>query len=132
MNKVKDKILVASITPYFLERDVFWFSQNFAKIEKIAKSQVWWKENTIFLEKDQKINLFELLRRLTEIGYERVQTLGSKGEFSQRGGILDIFAINSDKALRLEFLGNKIAEIFPLLLKSDFNKPVLQQRIPLG
>jgi len=120
MNKVKDKILVASITPYFLERDVFWFSQNFAKIEKIAKSQVWWKENTIFLEKDQKINLFELLRRLTEIGYERVQTLGSKGEFSQRGGILDIFAINSDKALRLEFLGNKIAEIFPLLLKSDF------------
>jgi len=125
---LKEKILIASLTPYFLERDSSWFSQNFEKIEKIAKSQVWWKENTIFLEKDQKVNLFELLRRLTDMGYERVQTLGSKGEFSQRGGILDIFAINSDKAWRLEFSGNKVAEIYELqikVLKKETKKELL-------
>lgn len=114
---LKGKILIASLTPYFLEKDVFWFAKNFDKIEKISKTQVWWKENTIFLEKDQKINLFELLRKLTEIGYERVQTIGAKGEFAQRGGILDIFPINMDKTLRFEFLGNRLAEIYPLEIK---------------
>ncbi|MFH0852313.1 MAG: DEAD/DEAH box helicase [bacterium] len=122
MNKARNKILIASITPYFLERDVFWFSQNFSKIENLAKTQVWWKENALFLEKDERINLFELLRRLTEMGYERVQTLGAKGEFSQRGGILDIFPVNNETAYRSEFIGNRLAEIYHLevkILKKD-------------
>jgi len=130
LSRVKGKILIASLTPYFLERGVLWYQENLSKIEKIAKSQVWWKENTIFLEKDQKTNLFELLRRLTDMGYERVQTLGSKGEFSQRGGILDIFPINDDTALRLEFSGNKIAEIYELeikLLKKEPKKELLKR-----
>ncbi len=124
MSRAENKILIASVTPYFLERDVLWFSQNFEKIEQISKTQVWWKENTIFLEKNQKINLFELLRRLTEMGYERVQTLGSKSEFSQRGGILDIFPINDEAAYRLEFTGNKLTEIFPLEIKLSKRAPL--------
>ncbi len=117
LSEKTNKILITSIAPYFLDRDVFWFSKNFEKIRQIAKNQVWWKENTIFLEKDQKINLFELLRRLTEMGYERTQTLGSKGEFSQRGGILDIFPINAETAFRLKFSGNCLLEIYPLAIK---------------
>lgn len=109
--------MIASLTPYFLERDVLWFSQNFSKIENISKTQVWWKENTIFLEKDQPINLFELLRRLTDFGYERTQTLGAKGEYAQRGGILDIFPINNEDGFRLEFAGNKLSEIYLLEIK---------------
>src|SRR4030043_2356381 len=130
LSRVKGKILIASLTPYFLERDYSWFSQNLQKIEKIAKSQVWWKENTLFLEKDQKTNLFELLRRLTEFGYERDQTLGSKGEIFHRGGILDIFAINEKTAYRLEFSGNKIAEIYGLeikVLKKEIKKELLSR-----
>ena len=111
------KILIVSVTPYFLQKDYFWFSQNFSKIASVAKTQVWWKENTIFLEKDQQINLFALLRRLTDFGYERTQTLGGPGQFSQRGGILDVFPINQKHALRLEFFGNKISEIYPLDIK---------------
>ena len=116
-HKNDNKILIVSLNPYFLKRNIFWFSQNFKKIEEVAKAQVWWKENTIFLEKDQKINLFELLRRLTDFGYQRVQTLGRPGDFSQRGGILDVFPINCDQPLRLEFLGNRLQEIYPLKIK---------------
>ena len=112
-----NEILIPSLTPYFLERDVFWFTQNYAKIKKAAQNQIWWKENALFLEKDLKINLFALLRRLTEMSYRRVQTLGAPGEFSQRGGILDIFPINSANAWRLEFSGNKIADIAVLPVK---------------
>ncbi len=117
MSIVKSEILIAGLTPYFLERGTFWFSQNYIEIKKAAQNQIWWKENSLFLEKDLKINLFALLRRLTELGYSRVQTLGAPGEFSQRGGILDIFPINSANAWRLEFSGNKIADIEILPVK---------------
>ncbi|MBI4709224.1 MAG: DEAD/DEAH box helicase [Candidatus Portnoybacteria bacterium] len=118
-SKNPTKILIASLSPYFLDRDIFWFSENQKKIEEVAKTQIWWKDNTIFLEKNQRINLFELLRKLTNFGYERVQTLARPGELSQRGGILDIFPINMDSALRLEFSGNELAEIFSLEIKID-------------
>ncbi len=117
-----DEIFIVSITPYFLEKDVFWFTQNLAKIKEVAKTQIWWKENTLFLEKNLNINLFALLRKITELGYERVQTLGAPGEFAQRGGILDIFPINTKQAFRLEFSGNKISQIETLptkILKSE-------------
>jgi transcription-repair coupling factor (superfamily II helicase) len=128
LSREKGKILIVSLTPYFLERGILWFQENAAKIEKIGKSQVWWKENTLFLEKDQKINLFDLLRRLTDFGYERVQTLGSPGELAQRGGILDIYPINDENGYRLEFSGNKIAEIYGLqikVLKKETKKELL-------
>lgn len=116
-SKAISEIMIASLTPYFLERADFWFEQNKEKIKRAAKEQIWWKENVIFLEKDLKINLFALMRRLTDLGYEKVQTIGGKGEFSQRGGILDIFPLAAPSAWRLEFSGQKIAVIEPLEIK---------------
>ncbi len=112
-----NEILIASLTPYFLERGVLWFAQNLAKIKKAAQSQVWWKENTLWLEQDLEINLFALLRRLTEMGYVKTQTLGAPGELAHRGGIIDVFPVNEEHAWRLEFAGNKIAAIEALEVK---------------
>ncbi|MBU4142948.1 DEAD/DEAH box helicase, partial [Patescibacteria group bacterium] len=111
------EILIAGLTPYFLERGVLWFQENFAKIKKASQTQIWWKTNTLFLEKDLAINLFALLRQLTELGYEKTQTIGVPGEFAHRGGLVEIFPINSDSAWRLEFIGNKISVIEPLAVK---------------
>jgi transcription-repair coupling factor (superfamily II helicase) len=51
------------------------------------------------------------LRKLDEMGYERVFKVTDPGEFSQRGGIIDVFAVNMNQAVRLDFLGNKVSEI---------------------
>jgi len=112
-----NEILIVSPTPYFLDRGVLWFQENYAKIKKAAQSQVWWKDNTLWLEKDLAINLFALLRRLDEMGYQKVQTLGAPGELAHRGGVVDIFPVNEEHAWRLEFSGNKIAAIEPLAIK---------------
>jgi len=112
-----NEILIAGITPYFLERGVLWYEENFAKIKKAAQTQIWWKTNTLFLEKDLAINLFALLRQLTELGYEKTQTIGAPGEFAHRGGIVEIFPISSNNAWRLEFTGNKISDISALPVK---------------
>ena len=122
MTNSKQEIIIPSLTPYFLERADFWFEKNLEKIKKASQNQIWWKENVLILEKDLAIDLFALMRQITELGYEKAQTIGAPGEFSQRGGILDIFPLGSQKAYRLEFAGKKIGEIQTLeieVLKSE-------------
>jgi len=117
-----DRVLIVSIIPYFLERGSFWYKENLNKILKIRKTQTFWQENTLILEKDQEINFSELLRKLDMLGYEKVFKISEPGEFSQRGEIVDVFPINLNFALRFEFLGNKIENIGKLGIKIENEK----------
>jgi transcription-repair coupling factor (superfamily II helicase) len=112
-----DGILIAGITPYFLEKENFWFEENLNKILKTRKTQAFFEDNTIYIEKNRKNNISEMLRKLDEIGYEKVMGVSEPGEFSQRGGIIDIFPINLNYAVRFEFLGNKIENIEKLSIE---------------
>lgn len=109
-----DRVLIVSVIPYFLEKENFWFEKHFKKILEARETQIFFQENTFSLENNQKISLSEALRRLDEMGYEKVWQVSEIGEFAQRGGILDVFPINSNFAVRIEFLGNKIERILKL------------------
>jgi len=114
MPKIEEKVervLIVSITPYFLERDNLWFEKNQEKILHSVQTHHFWQENTIFLQRGQKISLSEFLRKLDEMGYEKVFKVEEVGEFSQRGGIVDVFPVNLNFAVRVEFFGNKIENI---------------------
>ncbi len=106
-----NKVLIAGITPYFLERGNLWFEENLAKILAARKTQSFFDDNIIFLEKTKEFNLSKFLRKLDEMGYEKVQKISEPGEFSRRGGLIDIFPINSNCALRIDFYGNQIENI---------------------
>ncbi len=55
---------------------------------------------------------FELLPEvLTEMGYHRKGVAADKGEFASRGGILDLYPVNSPDPFRVEFWGDEIASI---------------------
>jgi len=71
MTEYPKEILVASITPYFLERGGFGYDQNYDKIKRAAATLIWWKENTLFLEENLVINLYQPRRRLVELGYKK-------------------------------------------------------------
>ncbi|MGY2062208.1 transcription-repair coupling factor, partial [Nocardia gipuzkoensis] len=55
----------------------------------------------------------ELVTRLVEFAYERVDMVGKRGEFAVRGGILDIFPPTADHPVRVEFWGDEITELRP-------------------
>ena len=116
------RVLIANITPYFLERDAFWFAKNLNKILEARRTQSFFQDNILYLEKDQVFNLSNFLRRLDELGYEKVQTVESPGEFSQQGGVVDVFPINMTQAARFDFLGNKIEAIEKLDIKIEDEK----------
>jgi len=115
-------VLIASITPYFLEKGNFWFQQNLDKILTASQYRSFFADNIIYLIKDRNYSFSQFLRKLDEIGYEKVWQVSEPGEFSQRGGIIDVFPVNLNFAIRFEFSGNKIEQILGLPIKTKDEK----------
>jgi len=131
-NKDLNNLLIVSITPYFLEKENFWFEQNLDKILEARNSQSFFQDNVIYIEKDHSYNFGQLIRKLDEMGYEKVFKVSEPGEFSQRGGIIEIFPINLMQAVRLDFLGNEIDQIKLIDIKIENekkSKEILKKRI---
>lgn len=114
--------LITSITPYFLEKGFIWFEENLKEILDSIKTQSFFQDNVVFLETRKNYNVYEILRKLDEMGYEKVFSVSDPGEFSQKGGIIEVFPINTANALRLDFLGNTIETIEVLNIKVEDEK----------
>jgi excinuclease ABC subunit B len=71
----------------------------------------------LFLEKGQKINRQDILRKLVEILYERNDSDFRRGTFRVRGDVIEVFPTYDDNAYRIELWGDEIeslAQIDPL------------------
>jgi transcription-repair coupling factor (superfamily II helicase) len=119
-----NNLLIVSITPYFLEKEGVWFTENLEKILKARVTQNFFEDNIIYLQKDQSYHFSQFLRKLDEMGYEKVFKTEEPGEFSQRGGVIDIFPINLTQAVRLDFLGNEVDQIKLLDIKVADEKKI--------
>ena len=53
----------------------------------------------------------ELVDRLVSAGYVREDPVGAVGEFSMRGGILDVWSPGQERPVRIEFFGDEIDSI---------------------
>ena len=56
-------------------------------------------------------DLSEVVRRLADLAYTRVDLVEKRGEFAVRGGILDIFPPTMEHPLRVEFFGDEVDSI---------------------
>ena len=59
----------------------------------------------------QEINRDRLIEKMAEGGYTHVNVVDAKGEYSVRGGIVDIFPPLFENPIRLEFFGDEIESI---------------------
>jgi len=53
----------------------------------------------------------DLVDRLVAAGYVREDPVGAVGEFSMRGGILDVWSPGQDRPVRIEFFGDEVDSI---------------------
>ena len=53
----------------------------------------------------------QTLKTLVKMGYERVESVVSKGTFSIRGDILDVYPINEEHPFRIDFFGDTVETI---------------------
>lgn len=67
---------------------------------------------TIFsIKVAEALDSTELRERLTRLGYENVGQISGKGQFSMRGGIVDIFPLAEEVPYRVELWGDEIDTI---------------------
>ena len=111
LSNARDAVLIVAITPYFLEKGNVWFEENLDKILQARETQQFFQDNAVVLQTQTEWGLSPLLRKLDEMGYEKVLEVQEMGEFSHRGGIIDVFPINTSNAIRIEFIGNRIESI---------------------
>src|SRR5947209_13154601 len=53
----------------------------------------------------------DVITRLVELAYTRVDMVGRRGEFAVRGGILDVFPPTAEHPVRVEFWGDEVSEM---------------------
>ena len=68
-------------------------------------------KNSYKINVGDEINFKELTKSLLESGYERVGVVEGKGEFSLKGGILDVFSPISTYPYRIELFGDEVDSI---------------------
>jgi len=68
-------------------------------------------EHTTSVRVDETIEVEQLATRLHDAGYIRVPIVETRGEFAVRGGIVDVFPLDSDLPFRLDLFGNVIEAI---------------------
>jgi transcription-repair coupling factor (superfamily II helicase) len=82
------------------------------------------KNKLLKIEKGYELRRDYLLNFLFSSGYEEKEIVELPGEFARRGGIIDIFPLNSPFPLRINFSGNKIESIrkFEVSSQKSFEK----------
>ena len=63
------------------------------------------------LEREGKLKVEHFLNYLIEQGYHSSDLIETQGQFSQRGGIIDLFPLTEENPLRIELDGDKIASL---------------------
>lgn len=69
------------------------------------------KEQLIHYESDSTVDIEQLKNQLVALGYERVGQVEMPGQFSVRGGIVDIYCFTEENPWRIELWGDEIDSI---------------------
>lgn len=97
INMIKDKncIIITSV---------------YGALKKMIPPSVFY-QSTFQLKVGSDIEMDQIKRKLSLLGYERSNIVESKGQYSIRGGIIDIFPIDSDNPYRIELFDTEVDSI---------------------
>jgi transcription-repair coupling factor (superfamily II helicase) len=65
----------------------------------------------VMLRRGEEVDLEVLTGHLASVGYTEMDIVEMPGQFTRRGGILDVYSPEDDKPVRIEFFGDEIETI---------------------
>ena len=65
----------------------------------------------VALKRGEEVDIETLTSHLAAVGYTQMDLVEMPGQFTRRGGILDVYSPESDRPVRLEFFGDEIESI---------------------
>ena len=75
--------------------------------EKVVSSNTF-RANTFRIARGQKLDMWEAVERLQEMGFEREDFVVEPGQYAVRGGIVDVYSYASDLPFRIEFFDDEV------------------------
>ncbi|MEI5909498.1 transcription-repair coupling factor [Bacillus spongiae] len=82
-----------------------------AGLRKMLPPSSLWKQYQLSFQIGEDIALEEILTHLVQMGYHRADMITTPGEFSLRGGILDIYPLSLPEPVRIELFDTEIDSI---------------------
>lgn len=98
-----------------------------AGLRKILPPKSLWEHYQLFIKLGDEIDLEEYLQKLIKMGYVRTEMVSSPGEFSIRGGIIDIYPLTEPDPIRIELFDTQIDSIRSFSLEDQRSKEKLAE-----
>jgi transcription-repair coupling factor (superfamily II helicase) len=94
--------------------------------EKVVSKQKLSK-NTSTLAQGEQVSLEFLTEVLSEYKFERVDFVYEPGQYSVRGGIVDIFSFSYDRPFRVDFFGDEVSSIRSFNLETQLSEETVKE-----
>ncbi len=85
------------------------------------------QDSSFILSVGKSYNREKLILRLVEMGYTQNSTVLEKGEFSIRGGIIDVYPLNMDFPTRLDFFGDQLDQAKVFEVETQLSKSAIYE-----
>ncbi|MFY9242996.1 MAG: transcription-repair coupling factor [Polaribacter sp.] len=85
------------------------------------------EKNTLKINVGENLSLDFVNEVLFEYKFKRVDFVTEPGDFSVRGGIIDVFSFSNDEPFRIEFFGNEIDSIRTFDVETQLSKEKLKK-----
>jgi transcription-repair coupling factor (superfamily II helicase) len=79
-------------------------------------------KNTLKVHVNDKLSIDFINETLFEYNFKRVDFVSEPGEFSVRGGIIDVFSFSNDIPYRIEFFGDEVDSIRTFDIETQLSK----------
>nr|WP_263323936.1 transcription-repair coupling factor [Neobacillus sp. Marseille-Q6967] len=98
-----------------------------AGLKKVIPPKGLWKQYQLRLKLGDDINITEVLNTFVQMGYVRAEMVGTPGEFSIRGGIIDIYPLTESNPIRIELFDTEIDSIRYFSLEDQRSKEKISE-----
>ena len=93
-----------------------------AAVFKKLTPQATYKTKSIYLEEGSEVDLKNIKSRLFSLGYKREEMVEAPGQYSIRGGIIDVFTLLDEQPFRIELFGDEVDSIRKIDLSAQRSK----------
>ena len=108
-NILKERIKVLNELQFKSHENVIVTSGT--SIHRKLMPKEYFKKNSIEINMETEIDLNKISNRLVQLGYQREKMVEEPGQFSIRGGILDIYTLIYEDPIRIELFGDEVDSI---------------------
>ncbi len=107
------------------EKELIIVSYPEALAEAVVAQQTF-AENTMHIQQGEEMGITALQDKLLEAGFNKVDFVYEPGQFSIRGGIVDIFSFSRELPVRVDFFGDEIDSIRVFDIETQLSKEKLE------